>query len=525
MDLQGNELIRRIPSSTYHSKLNYEKSISEKSAELEHFYRERELIYEENARQEEIVLRPVAIPEDQTSALDEPFESLFYFAPESQINREIRKLEDAMEARERHARAKTAREKTKTAVTVKMPIKLRKFATSRSKKSISTPSADKLALPQTPTFPPSQENAADPIDQPRKKIRTIRTRSSKLDIPKEKKTVEEMMMAHLQSISKIPAKPRKSGKTILLNTALPSSAPKIGNKRRRVASNSNSTKKAKTPCNNFDEPSKLNDHGSVFDLFGKSSVPENEPIIEKPPSQAKADEPTSKEDKSKIDVDPYQHYLDAFDDSDTETGNQNDSLLADTSPGSPTIASSPDPNRPSNFMNTPVSTDSGKDSDESTDIQSPTSTSPDLPLFALREPETVTSTNTNAPKLPLFEDCQSIDEDIQKSHSNQYSEEEVSDIDDQVGENSEIDLESDNDVEFVDARNKFDPQDIVMIEDSDSEEILNTSPDLEFISCDHKDIVDIDQIQIGEWLDVRRLPLGFQFHVDQKIKYGKLYYI
>ena len=203
MDLQGNELIRRIPRSTYHSKLNYEKSISEKSAELEHFYRERELIYEENARQEEIVLRPVAIPEDQTSALDEPFESLFYFAPESQINREIRKLEDAMEARERHTRAKTAREKTKTAVTVKMPIKLRKFAANRSKKSISTPSSDKLAISQTPTLPLSQEIVADAIDQPRKEIMTLRSRNSKLDTSKEKKTVEEMMMAHLQSIPKI----------------------------------------------------------------------------------------------------------------------------------------------------------------------------------------------------------------------------------------------------------------------------------------------------------------------------------
>ena len=526
MDLQGNELIRRIPSSTYHSRLSYEKSISEKSAELEYFYRERKLIYEENARQEEIVLRPVAIPEDQTSALDEPFESLFYFAPESQINREIRKLEDAMEARERHTRAKAAREKTKTAVTVKMPIKLRKFAANRSKKSISTPSSDKLALPQTPTLPLSQD-VVDPIDQPRKKIMTLRSRNSKLDISKEKKTVEEMMMAHLQSIPKIPSKPRKSGKTILLHTALPSSAPKIGNKRRREASNSNSTKKAKTPSNNFDEPSKLNDHGSVFDQFGKgsvpeTSVPEDEPMIEKPTPQPKVDEPTSKEDKSKIDVDPYQYYLDDFDDSDTETENQNDSLLADTSPGSPTIASSPHPIRPPNLKDTPVSTDSGKDSDESVDTRSPTSTSPGLPSFSLREPETIMPTNIYAPKLPLFEDNQSIDENIQKSRSNHYSEEEVSDIEERVSHRSEVDPDSDNDVVFVDARNKFDPQDVVTIEDSDTEEINDTGPDLEIISCDHKDIVDIDQIKSGDWLDVRRLPLGFQFHVGQKIKYGKL---
>ena len=546
IDQQDSEVIRRNPSNSTYSKLNYLESIIEKTSELENYYKEREVIYKEIAQQEEIVLQPVPISEGETPELDGPAENLFYFAPESQINREIRKLEDAMEAKERHSRAKATREKSGTTIAIRTPINLRKYAVTQKKKSTSTPRTDQLALPQTTLspmkIPASQENLEQPkIDQKKKiSVRTQtsqKTKAPRPKAPKEKKTVEEMMMAHLQSIPAIQpnlTRPKNPGKTILLAKPLSSSAPKTGRKRRGPTSNSESAKKSKTPEKTLEKTSHLNDHG-VFDQFGKSSdcsvqVSEIEPTNENTstpvhtplsPSQHGApnvkDKPTTNDAKTNHII--ASDYLDDFDDSDCEMDhdsassktnsieNQNDSLLtsANISPGTPIVPSPPDPIRPSR----PVSTDSGKDSDETTTSPRPVSfifpsRALSSPIQALHEPEVVTSTKTYMP---------SLETNIQALQ--QYAL-----FDDEDSDNAVESIESDNDVVFVDEHNKFSTQDVIMIEDSDNEEIIS-GPDLEFISRQTKDIANIDEITIGEWLDAERLPLGFKFAVGQKIRYGE----
>merc|ERR1719394_601677 len=91
MEEKGSILISR---NRIKLGLNYVQSISEKALELDNYYKEREILYQENAKQEEIVLRPAPITE--IALLEKPAgdeaENNFYFGAQCQINREIRKL-------------------------------------------------------------------------------------------------------------------------------------------------------------------------------------------------------------------------------------------------------------------------------------------------------------------------------------------------------------------------------------------------------------------------------------------------
>ena len=86
---QGSILIRR--TSKKESWLKYVQSISEKSLELDNYYKEREILYQENDRQQEIVLRPA--PQTEIALLGKPAENdsenIFYLGAQNQINREF----------------------------------------------------------------------------------------------------------------------------------------------------------------------------------------------------------------------------------------------------------------------------------------------------------------------------------------------------------------------------------------------------------------------------------------------------
>ena len=521
MEKQGSILIRR--TSKKESWLKYVQSISEKSLELDNYYKEREILYQENDRQQEIVLRPDPLTE--IALLGKPAENdsenIFYFGAQNQINREIRKLEEAMEAKERHLRAKARRQPRK-------PIKLRNYSAARTKTSSSTMDPDQLALPSTATLalPPSTDTPTVAPQENKKQKRKIqsttqvpnKTKKSRPEIQKERKTVEEIMMAHLPTLQPNSKKTNRPRKIVLLDKALPSSAPPIRKKRRRLASKSDSAKKVKS---NLENVSKLNDHGSVFDQFGECSVPPQDPpqsLIEELPPPPSTDKQSSTpqqndpmripaQDKSNLALD----YHADFEDSDTEM-DQNDSLLTplEASPTFP-IVSTPEPVRPPDRAS--VSTDSGKESNESIEVQLP---SPilELPPVSSREPSPVFETPTKSSYVPV---------NLAMFETSQYENKKSSGLfhlEDSSDEES-IDQDSDNDVVIVATRNKYVPDEVITIDDSDTEPIsVDTGAQVEFI-CYKENNAALGEIEIDTWLDARRLPVEFSYHVGQKIKYGE----
>ena len=520
MENQGSILISR---NRIKLELNYVQSISEKALELDNYYKEREILYQENAKQEEIVLRPAPITE--IALLDKPAgdeaENNFYFGAQCQINREIRKLEDAMEAKERHLRAKARRQTRKdTPKEPRKPIKLRNYSAEPTKKStdqLALPSTATLALPPTDTPTPTPQESTRPKRKIQIRTQTPKkTKISRQEIPKEKKTVEEIMMAHLQPLQPNVKKSNGPRKIVLLDKALPSSAPPIRKKRRRLVSKSDSAKKVK---NNFENVSKLNDHGTVFDQFGECPVQPQEPIMaeEVPPSPSK-DKPspapqrndpmcTSSQDKSSFVTD----YQADFEDSDTETVSQNDSLLtpSDRSPASPIVSSTPKPIIP---LDIPISSDSGKESNESIEVQSP---SLELPPVSSREPsplsETSTPTTAYVPNIAMAESGPNI------NYFNKF-------LEDSEDDEQSANQESEDDCFIVATGNKYSPEEVITLDDSDAEvEAIDTGPDVEIIGVEESNAV-LGEIEVNAWLDARRRPVGFSYRVGQKIKYGKLQY-
>ena len=512
--------------------LNYVQSISEKALELDNYYKEREILYQEYAKQEEIILRPAPITE--IALLDKPAgdeaENDFYFGAQCQINREIRKLEDAMEAKERHLRAKARRQTRKdTPKEPRKPIKLRNYSAKPTKKSTSTIDPDQLALPSTATLalPPTDTPTPTPQESKRPKrtiqIRTQtpkKTKISRQEIPKEKKTVEEIMMAHLQPLQPNIKKTNGPRKIVLLDKALPSSAPPIRKKRRRLVSKSDSAKKVK---NNLENVSKLNDHGTVFDQFGECPVPPQEPMLteEVPPSPSK-DKPSptpkrndllciSSQNKNIQSFECHADYHADFEDSDTEM-DQNDSLLtsSDRSPASPIVSSTPKPIIP---LDIPISSDSGKESNESIEVRSP---SLELPPVSSREPsplsETSTTTPAYVPNLEIDESSRTCLEKFMKFFQDSEDDEQS------------VNQESEDDCFIVATGNKYAPEEVIMLDDSDAEvEAIDTGPDVEIIGVEENNAV-LGEIEINAWLDARRLPVGFSYQVGQKVKYGELQY-
>jgi len=523
MEQRDSILIERNPSAInmMSSTLNYVQSISEKSLELDNYYKERELIYQENAEQEEIVLRPAPNPE--IGLLEKPAENLFYFGAQFQIIREIRKLEDSMEAKERHERAKT--HKTKKP---RKSIKLRNYCAKRTKndgacQTIATHSDDLLALSQSIDTPM--------INKQKRKIQ-VRThvpqkpKIPRLEIPKNKKTVEEIMMAHLQPKLKITPL-NKPKKIVLIDKALPNSAPIIRKKRRRLISKSVTAKKTKS---DLEKVSKLNDHGSIFNQFGDSSVPFSElPLVEelpspstdKPWSNPRQKNPTFKSSQDKLASSVFltEDYQADFEDSDEEI----DSLLtpANTSPVFPIVTSSPDSRRSPDLkiLDRPVSTDSGKESNESFEVRSRKSLSqaPSSPILALpavssREPSPLLETSSIGYIPSMVEPDQFKSQNLPQLF--QLAESDDTEATDQ---------ESENDIAFVASYHKTDlynPAEIIAL-DSDPEPIINSSSDVEIIMYEENKAM-IDKIEIDAWLDAKRLPIGFSYQVGHKIKYAEI---
>jgi len=547
MEKQNEILINRIDRNK--SGLNYVQSISENASELDNYYKEREILYQENAQQEEIVLRPAPITD--LALLDKPpendIENLFYFGVQCQFNREIRRLEDSMEAKERHLRAKARRQPRKNAAPkeARKPIKLRHYSAKQTKKSTLSTDSDQLALPSTATLAlPSTTDTPTPTPKENKKqkrktqIRTQvpkKTKISRKEIPKEKKTVEEIMMAHLPTLTPNIKKSNGPKKIILIDKALPSSAPPIRKKRRRLASKSDSKSDSKKVKNNLESVSKLNDHGSVFDQFGECPVQPQEPMsIEELPTSPSKDKPSSTPKRNdpmcstaksqsqnqsifECNADYHVDYQADFEDSDTETPSQNDSLLSptETSPASPIVSSTPEPIIPpdSNKIDILVSTDSGKESNESIEVQSP---SLELPPVSSREPsppsETSTPTTAYIPNLELFD-----------SGPNDYFKKFLEDSED---DEQPVNQESDDDCFIVSTGNRYAPKVVITLDDSDAEvEAIDTGPEggLIAVKLEEKKAV-LGEIEIDAWLDARRLPVGFSYQVGQKVKYGELQY-
>ena len=546
MEKQYEILIDRIDRNK--SGLNYVQSISENALELDNYYKEREILYQENAKQEEIVLRPAPITDLALLAKppENDVENLFYFGAQCQINREIRRLEDSIEAKERHLRAKARRQPRKNAASkeTRKPIKLRHYSAEKTKKSTSTTDSDQLALPSTATLAlPSTTDTPTPTRTPTPKenkkqkrkiqIRTQvpkKTKISRKEIPKEKKTVEEIMMAHLPTLTPNIKKSNGPKKIILIDKALPSSAPPIRKKRRRLASKSDSKSDSKKVKNNLENVSKLNDHGSVFDQFGECPVPPQEPIEELPPSPPKDKPPSTpkrndpiwptaeSQSQNQSSFECHAEYHADFEDSDTETPSQNDSLLSpsETSPASPIFSSTPEPIIPpdSNKLDILVSTDSGKESNESIEVRS---SSLELPPVSSREPsppsETSTPTTVYIPNLALFD-----------SGPNDYFNKFLEDSEDDARSTNE---ESDDCI-IVATGNRYAPEviEVITLDDSDAEvEAIDTGPEggLIAVKLEEKKAV-LGEIEIDAWLDAKRLPVGFSYQVGQKVKYGEFQY-
>ena len=274
--------------------------------------------------------------------------------------------------------------------------------------------------------------------------------------------------------------------------------------------------------------SKLNDHGSVFDQFGECPVPPQEPIEELPPSPPKDKPPSTPKrndpmcptakSQSQSSFECYADYHADFEDSDTETPSQNDSLLSpsETSPASPIVSSTPEPIIPpdSNKIDILVSTDSGKESNESIEVRS---SSLELPPVSSREPsppsETSTPTSVYVPNLALFD-----------SGPNDYFDKFLEDSEDDARSTNE---ESDDCI-IVATGNRYAPEviEVIELDDSDAEvEAIDTGPEggLIAVKLEEKKAV-LGEIEIDAWLDARRLPVGFSYQVGQKVKYGELQY-
>ena len=95
-------------------------------------------------------------------------------------------------------------------------------------------------------------------------------------------------------------------------------------------------------------------------------------------------------------------------------------------------------------------------------------------------------------------------------------------LEDSEDDEQSANQESEDDCFIVATGNKYAPEEVITLDDSDAEvEAIDTGPDVEIIGVEESNAV-LGEIEVNAWLDARRRPVGFSYRVGQKIKYGKL---
>jgi hypothetical protein len=137
----------------------------------------------------------------------------------------------------------------------------------------------------------------------------------------------------------------------------------------------------------------------------------------------------------------------------------------------------------------------------------------ELPPVSSREPsplsETSTPTTAYVPNIAMAESGPNI------NYFNKF-------LEDSEDDEQSANQESEDDCFIVATGNKYSPEEVITLDDSDAEvEAIDTGPDVEIIGVEESNAV-LGEIKVNAWLDARRRPVGFSYQVGQKIKYAEI---